>query len=177
MREPPQASPTGSASSRGVGRARRRSPKAKPEGEARRRSPKAKPEGEARRRSPTEKQVNFIGAELTRPTRNRKQRTAHSERRRYACNTTDERREGTADCTSRASSSSSRSRSPAEESNPRKAPAPGTFQNRAEVPGGQPDASFWERSDRNGVSFPEEEGPDPSGVRPWAFALDEGIVT
>ena len=39
------------------------------------------------------------------------------------------------------------------------------------------DASFWERSDRNGVSFPEEEGPDPSGVRPWAFALDEGIVT
>ena len=38
-------------------------------------------------------------------------------------------------------------------------------------------ASFWERSDRNGVSFPEEEGPDPSGVRPWAFALDEGIVT
>ena len=50
------------------GEARRRSPKAKPEGEARRRSPKAKPEGEARRRSPTEKQVNFISAELTRPT-------------------------------------------------------------------------------------------------------------
>ena len=39
-----------------------------PEGEARRRSPKAKPEGEARRRSPTEKQVNFISAELTRST-------------------------------------------------------------------------------------------------------------
>ena len=38
-------------------------------------------------------------------------------------------------------------------------------------------ASFWERRDQNGVSFPEEEGPDPSGVRPWAFALDEGIVT
>jgi len=38
-------------------------------------------------------------------------------------------------------------------------------------------ASFWERRDQNGVSFPEEEGPDPSGVRPWAFAHDEGIVT
>ena len=34
-------------SSRGFGRARRRSPKAKPEGEARRRSPKAKPQSEA----------------------------------------------------------------------------------------------------------------------------------
>ena len=47
IRERPQASPMGSESSRGFGRARRRSPKAKPEGEARRRSPKAKPEGEA----------------------------------------------------------------------------------------------------------------------------------
>jgi hypothetical protein len=37
----------GSQSSRGFGRARRRSPKAKPEGEARRRSPKAKPHQKA----------------------------------------------------------------------------------------------------------------------------------
>ena len=58
--------------------------KAKPEGEARRRSPKAKPEGEARRRSPTKKPTNLINATKTPHThKHRKQRTAHSERRRY----------------------------------------------------------------------------------------------
>ena len=53
--ERPQASPTGSASNRGVGRARRR-------------SPKAKPQGEFPRRSPIKNQLNFISAQLKRPT-------------------------------------------------------------------------------------------------------------
>ena len=101
--------------------------------------PKAKPEGDA-----PPKSRPILLTPLKRPTptntENSAQRTPSGGG--TARNTTDERREGTADCTSRASSSSSRSQSPAGESNPPKAPAPGTFPNRAEVPGGQTDTKI-----------------------------------
>ena len=94
----------GFESSRGFGRARRRSPKAKPEGEARRRSPKAKPEGEAPKRSPTKKPTNFIIATKTPHThKHRKQRTAHREPRRHARDHSEQPRRATGDSTPRAS--------------------------------------------------------------------------
>ena len=89
------------------GEARRRSSKAKPEGEARRRSPKANPEGEARRRSPKAKPEGeappksrpIVLTPLKCPTptnaENSAQRTPSGGG--TARNTTDERREGTAD--------------------------------------------------------------------------------
>ena len=183
IRERPRASPMGYESSRGFGRARRRSPKAKPEGEARRRSPKAKPEGEARRRSPKAKPEGkappksrpILLTPLKRPTptntENSAQRTPSGGG--TARNTTDERREGTADCTSRASSSSSRSQSPAGESNPPKAPAPGTFQNRAEVPGGQTDTKR-RRETKSPVSGPNETQSPSTHRRPEKTQTKEG---
>ena len=141
-----------------------------PEGEARRRSPKAKPEGEA-----PPKSRPILLTPLKRPTptntENSAQRTPSGGG--TARNTTDERREGTADCTSRASSSSSRSQSPAGESNPPKAPAPGTFQNRAEVPGGQTDTKR-RRDTKSPVSGPNETQSPSTHRRPEKTQTKEG---
>ena len=74
--------------------------------------------------------IPITGTEKTHSPIHRKQHTAHCKRRRLACNNTDERRQGTADCTSRASSSADSTTPGGGVEPPRGQPAPGTSNTR-----------------------------------------------
>ena len=145
---------------------RRAGPKAKPEGEARRRSPKAKPEGEARRRSPTKKQVDFISAELTRPTptktENNAQRTPSGGGTRVTPQTNAEKARPIARRARAAAAAEAEARR--RNRTPRRHQPRASFKTRRRYPGGtwgQPDTKKRRDTPNKDYGFPETQSPNP----------------